>query len=355
MKKKSTILWSVFVIATVGALIYVFRLGGAVAGLFEIALLYAITNPDKTSGYVGTAYKQLSGLSFWFEKNAVKRRLESIINLSAKRVNEEGIDLLKHTIEIKWVEPPQTREAFLKADKMVVCLEPSTSEARNVARASILYANESVLSNSRRLIHPLVLKAAVFAVTRKMLMMDRKLDALDCLNDEYFKPTLQTNPDIGDYVQTMEKLDNEGLFTRVFLKELSELDAKFPQVISDPEAEEETKTFLDILKRLVNKQKGVDADLTHRGHMIDANIMLVAREGNIDPAPYVNYAKRCCDTGLERLYVIAMDDKVGVARTAVALIKAEGSFSIENEWHYKVKYKKVLLDGYLAVLNRKNA
>ena len=272
--------------------------------------------------------------------------------MSAKRVNDEGITLLKHTIDIKWVEPPQSREAFLKDDKMVVCLEPSTNEARNVARASMLYANESILPESRRLVHPLVATATVFTVIRKMLMMDRKLEALNCLNEEYYKPEVEQNATIGTYVQTMEKLDSEGLFTRVYMKELSELDIKYPTVISDPVAEQETQNFLEALKRLVEKQKGVDVDPSHRGKYIDMNVMLVAREGNYNPGPYVNYAKDCWTRGLARLYVMALDDKVGVAKQSVLLIKAEALFNVEKEWTYNIKTTRKILNAYLAVLNR---
>jgi hypothetical protein len=114
-------------------LVYLFGLGGAIAGIFESLLLFALSDIDKTTGYMASSYKWLRTVNFYFERNAVEKRVESTINLASRRVNEEGVNLLPHRIDIKWVEP-KDREAFLKDGKVVICLESSVNEASARAR-----------------------------------------------------------------------------------------------------------------------------------------------------------------------------------------------------------------------------
>jgi len=350
MKAKWIILLIIILLSFVG-LVYFFGIGGAIAAFFESVAIFALSNPDMASGYLASFYKQFRSVSFWFERSAVEKRLESTINLASKKVNAEGVNLLPHRIDIKWVEP-QSRDAFLKDGKIVVCLESSLNEARNLARATILYTSEDFVRESQRFINPNVLKSAFFAIARKMLMMDRKLDALRCLNEEFLKSEISNNPLIGDYIQTMEKLDSEGVFTRVFLNELSELDAKLPSVLSDPRAEAETVSFLETMKKLPEKKKGIDINPTHRGQVIDMSIMLVAREGVIDPTLYINYAEKCWKEGLPSLYVMAHGNNIGVASQAVIGIKALGIFKVEKEWKFAIPTKRGRFNSYIVILSR---
>ncbi|MCJ7425088.1 hypothetical protein MUP01_12610 [Candidatus Bathyarchaeota archaeon] len=350
MKAKWITLTIIAALSFIG-LVYFFGLGGAIAGVFESLLLFALSDIDKTTGYMASSYKLLRTVHFYFERNAVEKRLESTINLASRRVNEEGVNLLPHRIDIKWVEP-EGRDAFLKDGKLVVCLESSFNEDRNLARATILFASEDFLRESQRFIDRDILKSACFALARKMLMFDRKLGALRCLNEEFIKIETLNNPRISDYITTMEKLDAEGCLTRVLLKELSEIDAKLPSVLSSPTAEAETVTFLQMMKQLAEKKKGVDINTSFRGQIIDMSIMLVAREGVIDPTPYISHAEKCWSNGLPRLYVMAQGNKIGIAKNAIIGIKAMGIYGVESEWCFRIPDERRSFDSYIVALSR---
>lgn len=121
-------------------------------------LIIVLTNLGWLGSLIASSYKLGRGLHFWFEKNAVEKRLESTIGLASKKVNKEGIDLLPHGVDIKWVEP-KDRGAFLKDGNVVVCLEPSHNEARNLARAALLYVAEDLIRESQRFVSPTVMKS----------------------------------------------------------------------------------------------------------------------------------------------------------------------------------------------------
>jgi hypothetical protein len=346
--------WIILVIVVVASfigLVYFFGLGGAIAGLFESLAVFALSNPDKASEYLGSIYKQLRTVNFWFEKKAVEKRLEGAIGLASKKVNSEGVNLLPHGVNIRWVET-KDREAFLKDDKIVVCFEPSINEERNLARATMLYTSEDLIRESQRFVNRGVIRAACLAVARKMLMIERRLDALKCLNEEFLQPEIAQHPSIEEYIETMGKLDSEGNFTRVLLNELSELDTKLLSALSDPRAESETISFMQAMKRLAEKKEGIDVDTDHRGQVIDYRMILIAREGVKDPSRYINYAKRRWGEGVPKIYVLAQGDRTITAIAAVLGIKAMGLYRVEKEWKFKLTDKHGSFNAYTAVLFR---
>ena len=351
MKIRKWLTLAVVIVASFAVLIWYFGIAGLVAGIFETLLLLVLTNPERAMGVLASLFALGRNIHFWFERNAVEKRLESTIGLSSKKVNEEGVKLLPHGVDIKWVDP-RDRDAFLKEDKIVVCLESSVNEARNLARATMLYVSEDLIRESQRFVDRKVMKSACFAVARKMLMIDRRLDAFKRLNEEFLEPEITEYPSIKDHVEVMEKLDSEGCFTRLLLKELSELDAKLSPSLSDPRAEKETVSFVQTMKKLSEKQKGIDISPTHRGKVIDVSIMLIAREGVKDPTPYIKYAKKCWSEGLPRLYVMAQAKHIMVAVSAVLGIKTSGIYRVEKEWKFWVPKKRGGFEAYVAVLSR---
>jgi len=352
MKIKWLILIIVIGLSFIG-LIYFFRLGGAIAAILETILIYVLSNPDKAIGFLASLYKKGRKIHFWFEKSAVEKRLESTIGLASKKVNEEEGNLLPHGVDIEWIDiEKQDRDAFLREDKIVVCLEPSINEEKNLARATMLYTSEDLIRESQRFVNKKVMRAACFAVARKMLMIDRRIGALKCLNEEFLTPEISKDPQIKGHLEVMEKLDLEGCFTRVLLRELSELDAKLSPATSHLRAEEETASFMQIMKKLAEKQKGVDIYPTHRGNVIDVDIILVAREGVTDPNPYIKYAKRCWNKGVPRLYVLAQEKNTIVAVSAVLAIKTSGIYRVEKEWNFWILGKGGKFKSYIAALDR---
>lgn len=351
MKVRKWLTLALVLVSSFAVLVWYFGIGGLVAAIFETLLLLVLTNPEKAMGYLASLFTLGRNIHFWFERNAVEKRLESTITLSSKRVNEEGVKLLPHGIDIKWAEP-ESRDAFLKENKIVVCLEPSINEARNLARATMLYTSEDLIRESQRFIDAKIMKAACFAVARKMLMMDRRLDAFKCLNDEFLEPELSNHPSIKGHIEVMEKLDDEGNFTRLFLNEFSELGEKLSGYLSEPRAERETVTFMGIMKKLAEKQKGVDINPIHRGQIINVGIMLIARTLATDPNPYINYARKNWGRGLTKIYVLAQGIHVRLAVAAVLGIKTLGIYRVEKEYRFGVPSKKGAVPSYIAILSR---
>jgi hypothetical protein len=335
------------------ALVWYLGLGGILASIFMNLFIFDLAYHYQTMEVLAFLLTPLRKVWFWAEKTKVASSLQSTIGLSSQKLNEEGMNLLPHGIEIKWVEPME-RDAFLEQDKVVVCLESSYNEARNLARATMLYVQEDLIHQSRRFVHAPIMKSIDLVIAKKMLSTDRKLEALRCLSDEFIAPELNNKPAIQSHMALMERIDEQGLLTRLLLREFSELDTRLLGAVSDERAVQETRSFTQKVKELVEKEKGVDVYPIHMGKIICVSIMPVAREdlaGQPDPTRYVNYAKKCSDDGFPTLYVVARGLNVFLAEWSVEEIEKRGLYKEIRHWKFKMSDRK-RTEGYVAFLSR---
>jgi hypothetical protein len=352
MSLRKAILLVLLVIA--GFIISIWYLG--VVGLFAAIpwsiLIIVLSNLGWAGSLIASSYKVGRGFHFWFEKNAVEKRLESTIGLASKKVNKEGIDLLPHGVDVRWVEPEE-RDAFLKEGKVVVCLEPSYNENRNLARATLLYVAEDLIRESQRFVKPIVMKSLDFSIARKMLMIDKRFSALKCLNEEFIEAEAKIEPRIRDYVTAMRRMDEEGHLTRILLREFSQLDARLSPALSDSRALEETENLTKLLKVFEERQKEEDVPLRHHGDIFKINLFPIARLGmDFDTSPYVRRASECFENRIDTLYVLARGVNIMLAKLVIEEIEKGKLYAKREEHEFTISKKRGGVKSYVGVLVR---
>jgi len=349
--------WIILVVVIASSfigLVWYLGLYGFIMSLLWSLFLIVITNIDKAGDLIASSYKWGRTISFWFEKNAVEKRLESTIGIASKRVNEEaGVDLVPHGIDIKWVLP-EKRDAFLKKGKMVVCLEPSVNEERNLARATLMYVEEDLIAPSQRFVNATIMRSLCFAVARKMLMLDKKLHALKCLNKEYIDPEIEKISQIRGYVTGMDNIDKQGFLTRILLKEFSTLDSKLSPALTDTESRSESKGFVRMLRQFVERKEDELVPLTFQGLRFRIHIMPVARlTRNFDVANYVKAASISFNQNIGTIYVVARGKNVVIAKLVISEIEKAKAYFKNKDWEYDIIGRVTgHLRCYLAELSR---
>ncbi len=325
---------------------------GLLLGAMETLLLFVLANPFQSMGFLASAAKSLRSVNFYFEKAAVAKRLESCIGLYSKKINE-GKDFLPHGVNINWVEAGG-REAFLKEGKVVVCLESSQNEDRNLSRATLLYVAEDLIRESQRFVDPVLMKSLSFAVTRTMLMQGKRFGALKCLNDEFIETEAEKNPSIRNYVLTFDKIEREGHLNRIVLEEFSELNSKLSPAITDPKAFQETRDFVEFIRIFEEKGK-TDVPLRFNEKTIKIHLLPVARlNAYFDPDSFVKRTSESHRDGIEKIYVLARGNNYVLAQLVVEEIEKAKLYKKISETRFKVHADNGLIESYLALLARVN-
>jgi len=353
MKAKWIIIVLIIASSFIGLVAY-FGFYGLTVGLLWSLLVLVITNLDRVADIIASSYKVARKVDFWFEKNAVEKRLEVTIGSASKKVNQKaGIDLLPHGVDIKW-DKPQKRDAFLEREKIVVCLEPSYNEERNLARATMFYVQEDLISASQRFVNTTIMKSLFFAIARKMLMLDRKLHALKCLNEEFIEPEAEKMPQIREYVSGMDNIDKKGYLTRILLREFSQLDAKLSPALTDTQARKETKAFTRLLRDLAEKEEEELVPLDFLGSVFRIGIMPIAKIGKgFDISNVVKTASYRYHQNIDTVYVVALGTKIGLAKLAITEIEKTELYVKNTDWEYNiVGRKKGIIKSYVGLLEK---
>jgi len=283
------------------------------------------------------------------ERRTVVQYLQGTINLSASKINNETKGLLPHTLKVEIVRPTD-RETFLKDGQVVVCMESSRNKSRNLARATLFFVADDLVRESRRFIEQTIIRACDFALARKMLMIENRIDAVKCLNEEFLTPETKRDPSLRSYVLAMDEMDLQGTFTRILLREFSDLGAKLSPKLSDSQAELESRTFADKLTLLARKQPGVDVDPTHEGQILRVAVMPVARAEVDSIAPHIKYAKQCFSKKIPILYVLARGpNNIVHAKIVLADSELGNIYQKLTDWDYSVLVDGKSLQCYIAV------
>jgi hypothetical protein len=288
-------------------------IGGTMTFTFFLVLLFnAIPQLQKALSYMARA------LSFWrfAELASVKLSIEGNLNSFKGTVDDEAKGAIPYPVKVEWVTK-ETPETFIDKYKgeVVVRMRHHSYQPRNLAYAAINYISKGLLPLSRLYLDEKVETSIDLTMTRKVLAQQKQKEALDYFLMEILNPKM-SDQQIRNYLAIMGGLDEEGHFTRILIRELTELGRSlYPK--PDQIALKESSDFVDLLHQLSEKEPGKDISPTYKQKRIRVAIMLVARREKfyeVGPEPYVLWAKARAEEGYDSLYLLARGANLGPAK-----------------------------------------
>jgi small subunit ribosomal protein S1 len=291
-------------------------LGGAI--LFTAFSLYLFSSIPHFQRIGSSILQSLS----WIRKAelaSVRLAIEGSLNESRATINSEAQGAMPFPIKVEWVKD-ETPEAFVDKYKgeIVVRMRHHKYEPRNLAYATIESVSKGFLPMTRIYLDGKVSKSIDFTITKKMLSELENTEALDYFLAEVVQPE-SNDAELRTYLTIMESLNEDGVFTRIFVRELVELGRKlYPRY--DQEACEGTRKLTRFMKKIAERKKGERNDLCFREKWIKLAIMLVAEKEkffNMGTKPYKQWAEVIAEKGYATLYVLAGGIMVGPASMVI--------------------------------------
>lgn len=280
-------------------------LGGAIVfTLFITYLFNTIPHFQKIYSYILLAFSFIKRA----ELKSVKLSIEGNINSSREMINSEVEGAMPYPVRVDWVkkENPNTFLDKYKGE-VVVRMKHHDYQPRNLAYATLSSVSKGFLNTSRLYLDSTVNTAIDYTMTKKMLSGQRQTKALDYFLSEVVQPKI-SDVELQTHLETMEKLDEDGCFSRLLVRELLELGRElYPRY--DKDALLDTNKFMEFLKSFAEREKGQeDVELSFGGKRIRVRILLVAKREKFymsGPEPYVLYAKGSIEHGYDSLYLLA--------------------------------------------------
>ena len=279
--------------------------GGGFIG-FGVFVYYLLTSVPT---YQGIGAWIARGLSFWKngEKGAVALKIQQSLNSAQEEINSEASGIIPYPAKVEWVDKP----SYLNTHEEVVIIRMKEHEEnpRNTAYAVIDYITKGMIPYSRPYIEKPVQIAIDSTMVRKILLEKNKA-ALDYFLANVLQKALDEEG-VRHFMDVMNKLDERGMFTRVYLEELKELGLRLYPT-HKPEALIESKEYVEHLNVLATRKRGeLGKSDPYTGKEIRAAYILVAESEKLKREgfrPYLLYAQGCLADGAEAIYLLSRGD-----------------------------------------------
>jgi hypothetical protein len=281
------------------------------------------------------------GLSFWKsnEKKAVSLRIEKTLNSVQNEIDREAKGVIPYSAKVEWIDKP----SYLDTSEEIVVIRMKEHEEnpRNVAFAVVDYVTKGMIPFSRLYIERPIQTAVDTTMIRRMLH-ERDESALDY----YLTNVLSKKKDdeeLQRYLKVLDNLEQQGLFTRIYLEEVKEVGLKmYP--MEDQYAVRETKEMLkhlDILARRKQGQKG--AANPYIGKRIKVAYILIAESERLlfeGSKPQVQYGLKCLENGCEAIYLLSRGAKTKYGREVANELARKGNMRIVSSSEYEQTWEK---------------
>ena len=286
-------------------------------------------------------------MSLWLEKSGVAKDIQSDINSFTKNVNSQTKEpILPYDAKIKWVKGT-TREAFVREEKVIVRMRHHKNQAKNFLYATLEWVNKGLIPQARHLLDKSVRRAVDLIFINKFLVEKKRFDARQLFLDEIYEREAKKGSILERYCNTLDKLNDKGLFLGVVVQEFSSLGKRTGSAIPDKKTRFETISFMNMLERLANKPPGKDVNPTYIGENIKCSIVLIARYETylmygLDP--YLNWINKCCEKGICSVYVCARGDaNTMIVKKIRDAYEQSKKISVISENIFPIKGKKVIV------------
>lgn len=288
--------------------------GGALATLFFIIYLL-VKYPEKIDLWISYIARLVAWSSTKWNKFFIAKNIEGTVKTFSKKISRECEDVLPYDLKIKWVNK-EDKDKFMKRGKIVIKMHDYKEQAKNIVYITLDYLSLGLLPKVKVFIHEKVNKSLEFAVAEKFFIIQGKHRCLEIFRKEFIEPEIQQNTEIAKYFQWLRKLDDEGMLTRIVLKDFDSL-ADFTGLGTD--IEQETIEYMEAMGKVAERKHGerVGEPLGYNGNYLQTAIIFVA-----DPLkfltygtqPYLQYIDGCIKEGFKKLYIFARGENIKNAR-----------------------------------------
>lgn len=324
------------------------------AGSITGVAIWVIRNRDTVWTLLAWFHRTFAWISKRQEYGNVAYNIESVVNKVGTSLEAEAPDVLPYPMKIEWARTAQDVEATLRQGEIVVLLDYSPNRERNLVTSTLAYIKKGLLPRARPYTERRLMVATDFTLAKTIFQLSSHELAVPYFFENFVDPATKLEPELRDDLARMDRLQERGLFSRVFLRELKNLgERSYPATPCDA-MWQESRAFSEYLDRLARKEKGEDVPggLTFAGSKIRVAVMLVARSRTRIHGiePYLRRVQIDLDRGVNYLYVLARtSDNIGLAEQIVAAAEANNRLRILKRYAYQQQVADVELNAVCII------
>lgn len=294
-------------------------------GLLVVVVILFIILYEKLERPIAKIKDLFSWVGPGWRRRGIKADIQSRVNLFSQSVDKEVPNTMPYNMKLKFVN--EIDRAELRRDKnlVLVRIRDRRHDDKNFVHAMLAFCPVGVLPASRPYLDDSLSDAIDFTITRKFLNAIQYQSALNYLYKEVIEPETAEKPELDKLCRILDRLDEQGLFTRVALRELRDFGAKVGTRYPTEAHREETVKFVGYMDVIAKKPPGEDCDTQFQGNYISTGFVFIGTKEKIGSvAPYLRAIQYKKGMGIERIYIQARNHYIAIAERTAYLGEKQG-------------------------------
>lgn len=312
--------------------------GGFISsGIFYSIIKWIIHNPEKAERKIAWFYRTFNWISKRWDYKNVASNIQANINTCGEKLNKETPGVLPHAMKIDWVKNTNDAQAYLKNGEVIVTIDYSHNQDRNLVVATLAYLEKGLLPNVRPYVDKILMKSTDFIVARNFLKYSNVHSATNYFFENVFKPEIEKNPLLKEDCLLLENLEDIGFFSKIYLRQLKFLGLKLFPSFPNESIKNEIREFAYFLKDIALREPKEFVKLMFHKNKIRVNIMLVARaETKLrGTEAYIQRVDICITKGIEQLYICSRDsDNISLAEEVAENLEYTDKIKILGKYKF---------------------
>jgi len=221
----------------------------SVAGI----IFFFIRYPHKFETFVVWLHSVLKDFINYSEYTYVKYDIQSKLNSYIKSAREKVPQIETTKAKIEWADENQTKENFLRNGQLVIRMQKSDNQNRNIINASMAFVSSGYLKKAKTYIAKYQREAIDLFVCYDILKNEKR-EILDQFAQDYLQNAM-TNEKIGDFFEKFMDIDKAGIFFPILIQELTFFGEKvFTKLRNKGQVYEQVKNLVIYLYRYANRK-----------------------------------------------------------------------------------------------------
>ena len=311
-------------------------------GLLVIAVILFAIFYEKFEKPVARFYDLLSWVGASWRRRAIKADIQSNINTFSRTVDKEVPNTMPYNMRLDFVGEIDEAELLRDKNLVLVRIRDRKHDGKNFVHAMLSFCPVGVLPVSRPYLDDSLEDAIDFTVTRKFLNSIEYQSALNYLYKEVIEPETAGNSELDKLCRIFDHLDEQGLFTKVVLRELRDFGAKVGSRYPTEAHKKETRQFVEYMDTIAKRTIGEEIPTGFQGNNISVAFVFIGTSPKIETEgalPYLRAIQYDRWRGMERIYLAARDWAIDIAeRTSYLAEKRKMSKILKSRRYYATDY-----------------
>lgn len=279
---------------------------------------------------VKDVYSFLARTFGWFKSESTRLSIETNGTESINELNQIVPELNLPELSIEWVKPDEHGKVRLEPGKAIVLLKYDKDNTQNIINTTAAYIQKTLLVNTKPFLDTGVRKAIDFTIIREFLSRTRQKNFIVT---QYVESCVDDIDRYGDAFSKVIKVEDEGLLTRVLLREYAIWGNKIIGRVRNSELTTESTNFLDFIFKIASREFDELTPLVFNDKTIKVAVLLVAKydtfyEKGIEP--YVRRIKEGFAKGINTFYLLARNEKIDILNEVYGEIISTGNYNLLN-------------------------